>query len=153
MGKQEGRARKAMDTVQFGKTVCLDYTLSLANGALIDSAQQSGTWTYVHGQTQMPSGLVKGVEGLGVGDHVRLELAPADAFGVHHPEALQQFPKERFPTAVLRVGFEGELPGPGGSLIPYRICAIDEDMVTLDFNHPLAGQHVVFEVTVVHIQT
>jgi FKBP-type peptidyl-prolyl cis-trans isomerase 2 len=142
-----------MDTVQFGKIVCLDYTLCLANGTLIDSAERSGTWTYVHGQTQMPSGLVKGVEGLSVGDHVRLDLAPEDAFGIHDPEALQQFPKERFPTAVLHVGFEGELPGPGGSLIPYRIRAINEDMVTLDFNHPLAGQHVVFEVTVVHIQT
>jgi FKBP-type peptidyl-prolyl cis-trans isomerase 2 len=141
-----------MDTVQFGKLVCLDYTLCLADGTLIDSAQQSGTWTYVHGQTQMPSGLVKGVEGLGIGDHVRLALAPEDAFGALAPDALQEFPKERFPAAVLHVGFEGEFPGPGGSLIPYRIHAINEETVTLDFNHPLAGKHVVFEVTVVHIQ-
>ena len=142
-----------MDTVQFGKTVCLDYTLRLADGTLIDSAQESGTWTYVHGQTRMPSGLLKGVEGLGVGDHVRLELTPEDAFGLRHADALQAFPKERFPPAVLHVGFEGELPGPGGSLIPYRMHAIHEETVLLDFNHPLAGQHVVFEVTVVHIQT
>jgi FKBP-type peptidyl-prolyl cis-trans isomerase 2 len=142
-----------MDTVQFGKTVCLDYTLHLADGTPIDSSQQSGTWTYVHGQTRMPAGLLRGVEGLRVGDHVHLELTPEDAFGLHQADAVQAFPKERFPPAVLHVGFEGELPGPHGSLIPYRIHAINEATVLLDFNHPLAGQHVVFEVTVVHIQT
>ena len=49
------------ERVQAGKTVCLDYTLRLANGTLIDSAQQSGTWTYVHGHTRMPPGLHRGV--------------------------------------------------------------------------------------------
>ena len=138
--------------IQDGKLVCLDYTLSLADGTPIDSAEQSGTWTYVHGQTKIPPGLARGVEGLGIGDHVRLELIPEDAFGVIDPAAFQEFPKERFPAAVLQVGYEGEFPGPGGSIIPYRLHAIHEQTVILNLNHPLAGQHVVFEVTVVHIQ-
>ena len=138
--------------IQVGKTVCLDYTLSLADGTVIDSPQQSGTWTYVHGHTKMVPGLARAVEGLHVGDYVRLELAPEDAFGTIDPGAFHDFPKVRFPTSLLHVGFEGELPGPEGSLIPYRIHVIDEDTVTLDLNHPLAGQHVVFEVTIVHIQ-
>jgi len=138
--------------VRAGMTVCLDYTLSLSDGTLIDSAQQSGTWTYVHGHTRMPSGLVQGVEGLHVGDHVCLQLAPEEAFGALDQTAFQDFPKERFPAGVQRIGFEGEFPGPGGTLIPYRVHAIHEETVTLDFNHPLAGQHVVFEVTVIHIQ-
>src|SRR5262245_14745660 len=140
-----------MAIVQSGKTVCLDYTLSFPDGTLIDSTQHSGSWTYVHGHTRMPPGLLRGVEGLSVGQHVRLELAPEDAFGPLDPDARQAFPKARFPASMLHVGVEGELPGPGGSLIPYRVRAIDEETVTLDFNHPLAGQHVVFEVTVIHI--
>ena len=75
--------------VRAGMTVCLDYTLSLSDGTLIDSAQQSGTWTYVHGHTRMPSGLVQGVEGLHVGDHVRLPLAPEEAFGALDQAAFQ----------------------------------------------------------------
>ena len=138
--------------VESGKLVCLEYTLSLGDGTLIDSAQQSGTWTYVHGETQMPTGLTKGVEGLGTGDQVRLELPPEEAFGVHNPDAMQAFPKDRFPTAILHVGYEGELPGPGGSIIPYRIHEIGEETITLDLNHPLAGEDIVFDVTVVHIQ-
>src|SRR5919108_86853 len=63
--------------VQAGKTVCLQYTLSLADGTPIDSSSESGTWTYVHGHTRMPAGLVKGVEGLAAGNHVRLTLPPA----------------------------------------------------------------------------
>ena len=138
--------------VEHGKLVCLNYTISLGDGTLVDSAQQSGTWTYVHGETQMPSGLSKGVEGLHTGDEVRLELPPEEAFGATNPDAFQEFPKERFPAAILKVGYEGELPGPGGSIIPYRIHAIAEETVTLDLNHPLAGQDIIFDVTVVHIQ-
>jgi FKBP-type peptidyl-prolyl cis-trans isomerase 2 len=141
-----------METVQVGKTVCLDYTLSLPDGTLVDSAQSSGTWTYVHGHTPMPPGRLKGVEGLRIGEHVRLALAPEDAFGRIDPDAVQVYPKARFPAAILRVGLSGEVPGPGGTVIPYRVCAIDEETVTLDFNHPLAGQQVIFEVTVIHVQ-
>lgn len=140
------------ERVQAGKTVCLDYTLRLANGTLIDSAQQSGTWTYVHGHTRMPPGLHQGVEGLGVGDAVRLDLAPAEAFGCIDPAAFQEVPREQFPASARHLGFEGEFAGPDGSIIPYRIHAINDTTVTVDLNHPLAGEHVVFEVTVIHVQ-
>jgi FKBP-type peptidyl-prolyl cis-trans isomerase 2 len=138
--------------VQAGKLVCLQYTLSLADGTRIDSSTESGTWTYVHGQTRMPPGLVQGVEGLHAGDRVRLELTPEEAFGPVDPEALQPLPKERFPDSTLYVGYSGEIAGPGGSIIAFRIHAIDDDTVTINLNHPLAGEHVVFDVTVVHVQ-
>lgn len=140
------------ERVQAGKTVCLDYTLCLADGTLVDSAQHSGTWTYVHGYTRMPPGLHKGVEGLGVGDTVRLELEPAVAFGCIDPAAFQEVSKEQFPASARHLGFEGEFPGPDGSIIPYRVHAINDTTVTIDLNHPLAGQQVVFEVTVIHVQ-
>src|SRR5262245_65914958 len=95
--------------VQAGKLVCLQYTLSLANGTPVDSSSESGTWTYVHGHTRMPAGLVKGVEGLTEGDHVRLTLAPEDAFGAMDPGAFQQLPKARFSASrseERRVGKE-----------------------------------------------
>ena len=138
--------------VQTGRTVCLDYTLRLTDSTVVDSAQTSGTWTYVHGHTKIPSGLTRGVEGLGIGDHVCLHVMPEDAFGAVDPDAFQEFPKARVPASMLRVGVSGELPGPGGSIIPYRIHAINPETVTLDLNHPLAGQSIIFEVTVVHIQ-
>jgi FKBP-type peptidyl-prolyl cis-trans isomerase 2 len=100
----------------------------------------------------MPAGLVQGVEGLTEGDHVRLTLAPENAFGTVDPEAFQQLPKARFPASTLYVGYSGEVAGPGGSIITFRIHAIEDDTVTIDLNHPLAGEHVVFDVTVVHVQ-
>ncbi len=138
--------------VEAGKMVCLDYALSLADGTLIDSTEGSGLWTYVHGHTRMPPGLAKGLEGLEVGDHTRLELSPEEAFGPIDPAALQEIPKEVIPPSALRVGFTSEVPGPDGSLIPVRIHAIHADSVTIDLNHPLAGKHVIFEVTIRHIQ-
>ena len=141
-----------VERVRDGMTVCLDYTLCLANGTLIDSAQQSGTWTYVHGHTRMPPGLHRGVEGLAVGETVRLELEPADAFGCIDPAAFRKLPKKTFPASDRHLGFEGEISGPKGTVIPYRIHAVDDTSVTVDLNHPLAGERVVFEVTVIHVQ-
>ena len=94
----------------------------------------------------------KGVEGLTAGDHVRLTLAPEDAFGAADPGAFQPLPKARFPDSTLYVGYSGEVAGPGGSIITFRIHAIEDDTVTVNLNHPLAGEHVVFDVTVVHVQ-
>ncbi|MBM3226439.1 MAG: hypothetical protein FJZ47_21965 [Candidatus Tectomicrobia bacterium] len=138
--------------IQDGKIVCLQYTLALADGTEVDSSAASGTWTYVHGHTKMPTGLVSGIAGLHTGDHVRLELPPEEAFGVVDSEAFQQLPKARFPASTLYVGYSGEVAGPGGSIVAFRIHAIDDETVTLNLNHPLAGERVVFDVTVIHVQ-
>ena len=100
----------------------------------------------------MPPGLTRGVEGLEVGAHARIELLPEEAFGAIDPAAFQDVPREMVPVSALRVGYSGELPGPGGTLIPFKIQAIHEETVTLNLNHPLAGEHVIFEVWVRHIQ-
>jgi len=139
-------------TIQAGKIVCLQYTLALADGTPVDSSTASGTWTYVHGETRMPAGLTRGIEGLKAGDRVLLELAPEEAFGRIDPEAFQQLPRDRFPDSALYVGYNSEVAGPGGSIIAFRIHAIQDDTVTIDLNHPLAGEHVVFDVTVIHVQ-
>jgi len=138
--------------IQDGKLVCLQYTLCLANGTPVDSSTASGTWTYMHGETRMPTGLTRGLEGLRAGDRVRLELAPEEAFGRVDPEAFQELPRERFPDSALYVGYSGEVAGPGGSIIAFRIHTIQDETVTVDLNHPLAGEHVVFDVTVIHVQ-
>ena len=132
--------------------VCLEYVLSLVDGTVVDSTEGSGLWTYVHGETRMPPGLSKGVEGLGVGEHARLELSPEEAFGRLDPAAFQDVPRGSIPNSALQVGYAGELPGPGGTLIPFKIHAIHEESVTLNLNHPLAGERVIFEVWVRHIQ-
>jgi FKBP-type peptidyl-prolyl cis-trans isomerase 2 len=139
--------------VEAGKTVCLEYVLSLTDGTVIDSTEGSGLWTYVHGETRMPPGLTSGVEGLTVGDHTRLELAPEEAFGPVDPAAFQDIPKDLVPATALQVGLTGELPGPDGTLIPFKVHAVHADTVTLDLNHPLAGRDVIFDIWVRHIQS
>jgi FKBP-type peptidyl-prolyl cis-trans isomerase 2 len=138
--------------IEAGKMVCLEYVLSLTDGTVVDSSEGSGLWTYVHGETKMPPGLSRGVEGLEVGGHTRLELSPEDAFGTVNPTAFQDVPRTMVPASALRVGYAGELPGPGGTVIPFKIQSIQEESVTLNLNHPLAGESVVFEVWVRHIQ-
>ena len=138
--------------VQPGKIVCLEYTLSLEDGTVVDSSSTSGGWTYVHGETRMPPGLERGLVGLATGDHVRLELSPEEAFGVLDPTAFQEWPRAQIPNSALYVGYSGEVAGPGGTTITFRIHAIQDETVMLNFNHPLAGENVVFDVKIVHVQ-
>ena len=138
--------------IAHGKTVCLAYTLTLTDGTLIDSSSESGEWTYVHGYTRMPPGLLKGLEGHAIGEHVRLALPPEEAFGLVDPDAFRDFPADNLPASARYVGYSGEVAGPGGSVISFRVHAVHETTVTLDLNHPLAGEHVVFDVTILHIQ-
>src|SRR5688572_21218359 len=103
-GKRFKRLRSITMRVEAGKTICLEYVLSLVDGTVIDSTEGSGLWTYVHGETRMPPGLTSGVEGLGVGDHARLALAPEEAFGPVDPAAFQDIPRELVPATALQVG-------------------------------------------------
>jgi FKBP-type peptidyl-prolyl cis-trans isomerase 2 len=57
-----------------------------------------------------------------------------------------------FPASALYVGYTGEVAGPGGTTVVFRIHAIHDETVTLNLNHPLAGEEVVFDVTVLHVQ-
>ncbi len=89
--------------VEAGKMVCLEYLLSLVDGTVVDSTEGSGLWTYVHGETKMPPGLSRGVEGLEVGEHARLELSPEDAFGAIDPAAFQDVPRRGSPRQRCRL--------------------------------------------------
>ena len=94
--------------------VCLEYVLSLVDGTVVDSTEGSGLWTYVHGETKMPPGLSRGVEGLEVGEHARLELSPEDAFGAIDPAAFQDVPRAMVPCVCPAGGLRWRIAWPWG---------------------------------------
>ena len=139
--------------IRDGSVVRFEYTLSDENGEIIQLTRGKDPVTYTHGQHEVIPGLEKGLSGMQVNEQKSIRLQPEEAFGPVDPHAFQDMPRGSVPLTALQVGLTGELPGPGGSLIPFKIHAVHGDTVTLDLNHPLAGQDVIFEVWVRHIQT
>lgn len=126
----------------------LDYSLETADGRPIDSSQRRGPMVYLHGAGAILPGLEKALEGRTVGETVRAELAPEEAFGQRDPRKLFAVPRKDFSGAdEIRPGMRFRAgDSPGARIV--TVVAVSDDEVTVDANHPLAGVPVSVEVTV-----
>jgi FKBP-type peptidyl-prolyl cis-trans isomerase SlyD len=128
--------------------VVIDYTLTNNEGEVIDTSDGAGPLSYLQGFGNIIDGLEEALTGKEAGDEVKASIEPAKAYGERHPEMEQQVPKELFggvENIELGMQFESETDdGP----VMVTVVAVTEEMVTVDGNHPLAGVHLNFDVTV-----
>lgn len=134
--------------------VQLDYTLTLANGEVYDSSDETGPLEYIQGQGQIITGLEEALYGMKVGEEKDVVVTPDVAYGEYDPENIQTLPRDIFPPDM-------ELePGMGIDLydedadeeIEAIIAEVDDDSIVVDFNHPLAGETLNFHVKVVGVR-
>lgn len=140
-------------TIEKNKVVSIDYTLKNADGGIIDESKTNGgPLSYVHGNGMLISGLEKMLEGKKPGDSFHAEIEPAEAYGERQDNLIIEIPKEHFPDGIeIKEGMQFEAAGPGGSNI-VTVKSVQEKTVTVDANHPLAGQKLFFDVTVVEVR-
>lgn len=142
---------KRTHVIEPGSTVKIDYKLS-ANGHMIESSEGKAPLLYVDGSRQIIPGLEKGLEGLKRGDHKSVVVSPSQGYGDYNPAAIQKVPRKAF------MSLKGLKPGmvvngqKGQQRVRARVLTIDKTFVTLDFNHPLAGTTLYFDVTIVDVQ-
>ncbi|MEO6925468.1 MAG: peptidylprolyl isomerase [Rhodanobacter sp.] len=125
------------------------YTLTDDQNEVIDSSAGRDPLTYLHGSSQIVPGLEKQMEGRSVGDKFSVEVAPEDGYGVHHPELMQEVPREAFQGVEdIQPGMQFQGRGPQGE-INVTVSKVEDDKVFIDGNHPLAGKtlHFAIEVT------
>jgi FKBP-type peptidyl-prolyl cis-trans isomerase SlyD len=109
--------------------------------------------SYVHGSgTDLFPKIEQALEGRAVGDRVAVQLTPADAFGERDPKLTFTDDIENAPPELRRVGAEFEAQNAKGESILLTVSRIEGDKITVDANHPLAGQNISFEVTVQDIR-
>lgn len=135
------------------KKITLQYSLTTANGVVIRPAASKAIH-YVHGCGSMLPKLEAALEGHSSGDIVRVRLLPDDAFGRRNTDLLHEAPLSAIPPGEdIKVG--GTLVGRDehDRAVTFRITAIDGDTLTLDANHPLAGETLIFEIEVQGICT
>jgi FKBP-type peptidyl-prolyl cis-trans isomerase 2 len=135
-----------------GDTVRVHYTGTLSDGNTFDSSEGREPLEFTLGSGQVIPGFDAAVADLGVGDTATVTIVAADAYGEHNDEGLQVFPRDAFPPdAAPEVGWAVELSAPDGQRVPATVAEVTDESITLDFNHPLAGEDLTFEITLVEI--
>ena len=135
-----------------GKSVIIDYTLSLKSGDVIETTRNEEPLTYVQGSGELIKGLEQAVAGMEKGTKKDIILPAAQAFGTHDPEALLEIPKTELPPESLVPETVIHASGPKGQSIHGKVLEVKEETVLVDFNHPLAGQELHCAVNIVDVQ-
>lgn len=140
--------------VQEDSTVEIRYKLTLMDGTLVDETEGNETFTFTLGEGQMLNKLEELLIGLEIGTTGTFVIPPEGAFGEPDPANIHTLSRNEFPPEMevkekMVIGFEG----PDGSEIPGWIVDIEGDEVTVDFNHPLSGQTIQFEATIMDIKS
>ena len=136
-----------MSKIENNKVARVHYTGTLPDtGEIFDSSEGRRAYILV-GHRQMIPGFERELMGASVGDKVEFTLSANDAYGEHNPDAIQKVPTDMFGDITPEIGMT--LMSDMG---PFRVTEIGEDVVTVDFNHALAGKSLTFNVEVVEIR-
>jgi len=135
-----------------GDTVIVHYTGKLEDGTVFDSSVEGEPLQFSIGEGNLIPGFEQAVIGMSPGD-LKTELIPADqAYGPHHEEMVLVLDRQQLPPDMpVEVGVQLQLNQGSDELIPVIITEVTEAEVTLDANHPLAGENLTFDIQLVAI--
>lgn len=135
-------------TAKTGDRVKIEYTGTLDDGTVFDSnVDQGSLLEFEVGGGQVIKGFDDAILGMQEGEEKQFSISPADAYGDHDPTLIQKVPKEVFPPdAELALGLLFEAGLPTGEKVPAMVTAIEEGIVVVDLNHPLAGKRLNFKI-------
>jgi FKBP-type peptidyl-prolyl cis-trans isomerase SlyD len=134
------------------RIVSIDYTLKDVNGEIIDTSDGRAPLDYVHGSGSIVQGLENALEGKAVGDELTVTIPPEEAYGLRDDSLAQSVDPKIFETEEdLQVGMQFQAPSEQGMMI-VTVTEIKDDSVTVDTNHPLAGETLHFDVAVVDVR-
>lgn len=140
----------AKGTVSPGKAVSIEYTLKV-DDKVVDSNVGGEPLTYEHGAGRIIPGLEKALEGMKKGEAKHVTVPPKDGYGEHDPQGLQEVKKEMIPQDA-KVGTMLNGTRPDGRKVMVVVKEIRDKTVLLDFNHPLAGKTLNFDVKILDVK-
>jgi len=142
-----------MQQANNGDKVKVHYHGRLRSGETFDSSQGREPLEFEVGAGQMIKGFDESVKGMQVGDKKTVEIGADEAYGQREAGNLIEFPKDQFPPNMNpEVGQQLMLSNDQGQQFPVVVAEVKEDSVVLDANHPLAGQDLIFDIEMVHIE-
>jgi len=140
-------------TIAQHKVVTIHYRVSDSDSdELIDSSENGEPMTYLHGAQNIIPGLEQALEGKSQGDELEVTIPPAEAYGERSDDRVQQVPREAFQDMDRVEPGMAVTAQTGQGQIDLVVTAVEDDMVTVDANHPLAGKSLKFNVTVEQVR-
>jgi FKBP-type peptidyl-prolyl cis-trans isomerase SlyD len=138
--------------IEARKVVILNYTLTDSNGNVIDQSNDS-SFAYLHGANNIIPGLENALTGKSAGDALDVSVEPAEGYGERDPAKTQAVPRDMFPDdAEIEVGMQFHAQGPNNETLVVTVVEVEDDTVTVDGNHPLAGIQLNFTVEVMEVR-
>ncbi|MGC9335335.1 MAG: FKBP-type peptidyl-prolyl cis-trans isomerase [Anaerolineae bacterium] len=133
--------------------VGIDYTLRLEDGQVIDTSDDRDPLEFLQGHGQIVPGLEQALYGMALGEKKEVIVAPGEGYGEVNPDAFQRFPRTAFPSEMnLEPGIGLELVDGSGRPFLAIVAELDSENVLLDFNHPLAGETLYFDVEIASLR-
>ncbi len=139
-------AAKANDTVK------VHYKGTLSSGEVFDSSEGRDPLEFKLGAGQIIPGFEKGVMGMEANESKTINIPVAEAYGERREELVQEVPKTQLPQEIKpEVGMQLTSQSPDGQQIPLVVTEVKDESILVDANHPLAGQDLTFEITLVEV--
>ena len=134
------------------RQVTLHFALKLENGEVVDSTAGKAPATFRVGDGNLLPGFEVALYGFKAGDKRSLQIEPENAFGQPNPQNVQVMPRGQFQDMELSEGLLIIFNDAANAELPGVVKAFDEQQVTIDFNHPLAGKTLNFEVEIIEVK-
>jgi FKBP-type peptidyl-prolyl cis-trans isomerase SlyD len=132
--------------------VFIHYTLKNSAGDIVDSSEGSEPLAYIHGRGDIVPGLERALSGRNPGEKFEVAVSPADGYGVHRADRVQSVPRSAFdPKAEIKPGMRFQAQNEGGLMV-VTVIDVSDTEVTVDGNHPLAGEMLNFAIEVVNVR-
>ncbi len=133
--------------------VSFDYTLKNDDGQILDSSEERDPLTFIHGTGAIIPGLEQALDGRKEGESFSLSLKPDQAYGEYNENLIFEVPKTQFQdTTSIAVGTQVQAQMQDGSKQVLMIKEVGDENVTLDANHPLAGENLHFDIEVKEVR-
>ncbi|MGE5608478.1 MAG: FKBP-type peptidyl-prolyl cis-trans isomerase [Bacillota bacterium] len=130
----------------------IEYTVTDEQGQVLDTSRGRGPWAYLHGVGGIIPGMEQALEGKDTGESIKVTLPPEKAYGPKNPELIQAIPRKNFSGVdSIQVGMKFRAQTEAGARI-VTVTDVNDQTVTVDANHPLAGATLMIEATVLDVR-
>jgi FKBP-type peptidyl-prolyl cis-trans isomerase SlyD len=134
------------------RVVTLAYTLKDNHDRIIDQSDD-GSFCYLHGANNIIPGLENALAGKAAGDELSVSVPPEQGYGVHDASKTQAVPRDMFPAGEeIKAGMQFRAQGPEGQTLVVTVVDVEQNSITVDGNHPLAGVELNFDVKVMDVR-
>jgi len=141
-----------MTQAQVGDMVKVHYTGRLTDGTTFDTSLERDPLEFTLGEGELIAGFEQAVLGMAAGESKTTTIPAAQAYGPHHAERVIDVERHHLPSDLQpEIGQQLQMTRPDGTTLSVIITTVTETQVTLDANHPLAGQDLIFDITLVEI--